>query len=252
MAFVAGLLGGILSGLFGVGGGVILVPAIGLLLGLEQQDAQGVTLAVLLLPVGLPAVLAYRKRVRIRWWLVVAIIAGFVAAVAPGAWVANALDARMLRGIFAAFVLAVALRMWGQSTRPAAAGEEGSRPPASNWNGLWIGALGGFLAGLLGVGGAIVMIPFLVSAMRLDQHEAQATTLAVMLPPIGLPGVLAYAHARHALPWGTLGLVAGGFLVGALLGARLAVRTRSATLARGFAVFLVGVSAMLAWKAWRG
>jgi uncharacterized protein len=251
MAFVAGLLGGILSGLFGVGGGVILVPAIGLLLGLQQQDAQGVTLAVLLLPVGLPAVLAYRRRVTIRWRLVGALIAGFVVAVAPGAWLANALDPRVLRGVFAVFTAGVAVRMWRQAVR-AVAPEERRAPPASDWNGLWIGALGGFLAGLLGVGGAIVMIPFLVSVVRLDQHEAQATTLAVMLPPIGLPGVLAYAHARHALPWGTLLLVAAGFLVGALLGARLAVRTRTATLARGFAVFLVAVSVMLAWKALQG
>lgn len=251
MAFISGLAAGLLSGLFGVGGGVILVPALGLLLGLGQQDAQGVTLAVLLLPIGLPAVLAYRKRVRIRWWLVAALVAGFVAAVAPGAWVANALDARLLRGIFAGFVVLVAVRMWRQVGRPPSGGEI-VRAPASDWHGLWIGAIGGFLSGLLGIGGAIVMIPFLVSVVRLDQHEAQATTLAVMLPPIGLPGVLAYAQARHELPWGTLALVAGGFLVGALLGARLAVRTRTATLARGFAVFLVGVSAMLAWKAARG
>ncbi len=251
MGFVAGLLAGMLSGLFGVGGGVILVPALGLLLGLEQQDAQGVTLAVLLLPIGLPAVLAYRKRVRIRWWLVAALVAGFVVAVAPGAWVANALDARMLRAIFAGFVVLVAVRMWRQAGRQASGGE-GARPPAGNWNGLWIGAIGGFLSGLLGIGGAIVMIPFLVSVVRLDQHEAQATTLAVMLPPIGLPGVLAYAHARHALPWETLATVGAGFLVGALVGARLAVRTRTATLARGFAVFLLGVSMMLAWKAAHG
>jgi uncharacterized protein len=251
MAFVAGLLGGILSGLFGVGGGVILVPAIGLLLGVEQQEAQGVTLAVLLLPVGLPAVLAYRKLVVIRWGLVGALIVGFVAAVAPGAWLANALEPRVLRGVFAVFVAFVATRMWRQVARPLP-GDATPRPQASNWNGLWIGALGGFLAGLLGVGGAIVMIPFLVSAVRLGQHEAQATTLAVMLPPIGLPGVLAYASARHELPWGTLALVAAGFLAGALVGARLAVRTRSATLARAFSVFLVGVAAMLAWKAWRG
>lgn len=250
MGFVAGLLAGALSGLFGVGGGVILVPSLGLLLGLDQQDAQGATLAVLLLPVGLPAVLAYRKRVTIRWRLVAAIAGGFVLSVAPGAWVANALDGRQLRAVFAIFVVGVAIRMWQQAALPPDARPRG-QGRRSDWHGVWIGALGGFLAGLLGVGGAII-IPLLASVVGLDQHEAQATTLAVMLPPIGLPGVLAYAHARHALPWGILAVVAAGFLAGALVGARLAVRTRTAVLARAFSAFLVVVAGWLAWTTLRG
>ena len=98
LALAAGLLAGLLSGVFGIGGGIVLVPLLGLLLGLGQQDAQGVTLAVLLLPIGLPAVLAYRKRVTIRWWLVAALVAGFVVAVARAPGLANALDGEQLRG----------------------------------------------------------------------------------------------------------------------------------------------------------
>jgi hypothetical protein len=252
MAFAVGLLAGLLSGLFGIGGGIVLVPLLGLLLGLGQQDAQGVTLAVLLLPIGLPAVLAYRKRVTIRWWLVAALVAGFVVAVAPGAWVANALDGRQLRGVFALFVLIVAWQMWNRLPRGASGPVEASTSARSNWNGIWIGALGGFLSGLLGGGGAIVMIPFLVSVLRLEQHEAQATTLAVMLPPVGLPGVLAYAHARDSLPWATLAIVAVGFAAGALGGAKVAVRMRTVTLARAFALFLVAMAARLAWTSLRG
>jgi uncharacterized membrane protein YfcA len=249
MAFVAGLLAGLLSGLFGVGGGIVLVPLLGLLLGLGQHDAQGVTLAVLLLPIGLPAVLAYRKRVAIRWRLVGALIAGFVLAVAPGAWVANAMDGRQLRGVFACFVLVVAWQMWRRASGSPSGAPVAGTARRSDWNGVWIGALGGFLGGLLGVGGAIVMIPFLVSVMRLDQHEAQATTLAVMLPPVGLPGVLAYASARHEMPWALLGTVAIGFAVGSLGGAQVAVRMRTEPLARAFAIFLVAAAARLAWSA---
>jgi len=252
MAFAVGLLAGLLSGLFGIGGGIVLVPLLGLLLGLGQQDAQGVTLAVLLLPIGLPAVLAYRKRVTIRWWLVAALVAGFVVAVAPGAWVANALDGRQLRGVFALFVLIVAWQMWNRLPRGASGPVGASSSARSDCNGIWIGALGGFLSGLLGVGGAIVMIPFLVSVLRLEQHEAQATTLAVMLPPVGLPGVLAYAHARDSLPWATLAIVAVGFAAGALGGAKVAVRMRTVTLARAFALFLVAMAARLAWTSLRG
>ena len=246
-----GLAGGLLSGMFGIGGGIVLVPLLGLLLGLQQQEAQGVTLAVLLLPIGLPAVLAYRKRVAIRWWLVAALVAGFVASVGLGARAANSIPERPLRVLFATLLVAVALQMWrAQGNRPSSARRSGTGH-SSNLNGLWIGAIGGFLAGLFGIGGAIVMIPLLVLVTRLEQHEAQAVTLATMLPPIGLPGVLTYAHARGTLPWVLMGMVVVGFAVGALAGARLAVRTRTGPLARAFAAFLLVVAAGLAWTALR-
>jgi uncharacterized membrane protein YfcA len=257
LAIASGAVAGILSGIFGIGGGIVLVPLLGFLLSLGQQDAQGVTLAVLLLPVGLPAVLAYRKKVAIRWWLVAALVVGFVATVAFGARAANALAEGQLRIAFAILLVAAAVQTWRRASRVASAGDgTGREDPAerapSDWNGLWIGAVGGFLAGLLGIGGGIVMIPLLVSFQRLRQHEAQATSLAVMLPPVGLPGVLEYVHERGALPWAIMVLVALGFAAGALGGARVAVRIRSAGLMRAFALLLLAVAVAFAWKASKG
>lgn len=252
MAFVVGLLGGLLSGVFGIGGGIVLVPLLGLVLGIGQKDAQGVTLAVMLLPIGLPAVLAYRRRVAIPWRLVAALIVGFVIAVGPAARVAVGMDERWLRALFAILVVVAASQAWRKSmVRPDPAPAI-PRPARGAWNGLWIGAAGGFLAGLFGVGGGIVMVPLLVFAMRLEQHEAQAVSLAMMLPPIGLPGVLAYAQARGSLPWGVLLLVAAGFSVGAFGGARLAVGIRTARLSRAFSIFLVAAAARILWTAVRG
>lgn len=252
MPFVVGLVGGLLSGIFGIGGGIVLVPLLGLVLGIGQQDAQGLTLAVLLLPIGLPAVLAYRKRVVIPWRLVGALIVGFVIAVGPGARVAVGLDERGLRALFAALVVVAAVQAWRRSTvRPGHAAAP-PHPTRSAWNGLWIGAAGGFLAGLFGVGGGIVMVPLLVLAMRLEQHEAQAVSLAVMLPPVGLPGVVEYAAARGTLPWAVLLLVAAGFAVGAFGGARVAVGIRTARLSRAFSVFLLVAAARILWTAVRG
>jgi len=252
MAFVVGLLGGLLSGVFGIGGGIVLVPLLGLVLGIGQQDAQGLTLAVMLLPIGLPAVLAYRRRVVIPWRLVAALVAGFVTAVGPGARVAVGMDERRLRALFAALVVAAAAQAWRRSVARPGQAPAPPRPERSAWNGLWIGAAGGFLAGLFGVGGGIVMVPLLVFAMRLEQHEAQAVSLAVMLPPVGLPGVLAYAQARGPLPWDILLLVAAGFAAGAFVGARLAVGIRTARLSRAFSIFLVAAAARILWTALRG
>jgi hypothetical protein len=251
MAIAAGLVAGLLSGVFGIGGGIVLVPLLGFLLGLGQQDAQGLTLAVLLLPIGLPAVLAYRKRVVIPWRLVAALIVGFVVTVGPGARVALAMDEPGLRALFAGLVVVAAIQAWRRSTGQPGQASGVPRRARSSWNGLWIGAAGGFLAGLFGVGGGIVMVPLLVAAMQLDQHEAQAVSLAVMLPPVGIPGVLAYAQARGALPWAIMALVAAGFAVGAFLGARVAVGLRTTRLSRAFSVFLLAAAARILWTAVR-
>ena len=79
MATLSGLLAGALSGVFGIGGGVVLVPMLGLVLGLGQHDAQGMTLAILLLPVGLAAVVEYHRAGYVRWRLVLPLVAGFLA-----------------------------------------------------------------------------------------------------------------------------------------------------------------------------
>lgn len=244
----AGLLAGTLSGVFGIGGGIVLVPLLGLLLGLDQHAAQGVTLAVLLLPVGLPAVLAYHRRAPLRLGLVAALVAGFVAGVGGGAQAAAWLPERPMRLLFVAFLVVVAARGFLASGGGGAPG----RPPASAWHGLWIGAVGGALSGLLGIGGGIVMVPLLAGVVGLPRHEAQGTSLATMLPPVGLPGVLVYARSQGGLQWPLVAALAAGFAVGALAGARLAARTGAGRLTRAFSVFVAAVAAALLWKAARG
>jgi uncharacterized membrane protein YfcA len=251
LAALSALFAGALSGAFGIGGGVVLVPLLGLILGLDQHDAQGVTLAILLLPIGATAVVAYHRAGAVRWRLVPPLIAGFLVGVGVGSLGANALPERALRLAFVLFLVYVAIR----NLLPSA----GSTPPrvpesprTMAWHAVWIGAGGGVASGLLGVGGAVVMIPLLVAIAGLSQHEAQGTSLATMLPPIGLPGVLVYAHAQGGLPWAVMAWVAAGFLVGGSLGARLAVRTPGPRLVRGFALFQLSVAAILLWRVVRG
>ncbi len=243
----SGILAGALSGVFGIGGGIVLVPALALLLGLDQRSAQGVTLAVLLLPVGLPAVVAYHRVAPVRWRLVAILVAGFVVGVGAGAELANVIPPRPLRATFTAFLVVMAVRTW-RGRRQATSSQE---VPYHPWHGLWIGALAGVLSGLLGIGGGVVMIGLLVSMVGISQHEAQATSLATMLPPIGLPGVIVYARHGPGLPWALLAAVAAGFLAGGWIGARVAVRVDARRLGHGFAVFLLGVAATMLWKVLR-
>jgi len=251
LSTLSGLAAGLLSGVFGIGGGVVLVPMLGLVLGLGQHDAQGMTLAILLLPVGLAAVVEYHRAGYVRWRLVLPLVAGFLLGVWLGSEAATAVPERPLRLVFVAFLVVLAVRNW------RAAGSRGgavaaAEPPAARaaaGHALWIGAVGGAASGLLGVGGAVLMIPLLVAVLGLKQHEAQGTSLAVMLPPVGLPGVLVYSAARGGLPWLVVACVAGGFLLGGAFGARVARQVKGPALIRGFSVFQLAVAAGLLVRA---
>ncbi|OFX95937.1 MAG: permease, partial [Bacteroidetes bacterium GWE2_41_25] len=100
-----------------------------------------------------------------------------------------------------------------------------------------IGIVTGVLAGLLGIGGAIVMIPALVFLMGFNQHMAQGTSLAVMLPPIGI--IAAYNYYKVGQVNLTYALIlAACFLIGSYFGSKLALNLPQATLKKIFAVLL--------------
>lgn len=241
----AGLAGGLLSGFFGVGGNVVLVPLLALALGLPQHEAQGLTLAALLPPLGLPAVWQYRRQgVPVPWKVVGLAMAGFLVSVALGGLLAQALPASGLRVAFAALLVFAARRAWrGRGAPPG--GEETLPALPRRWVALTLGAgaLAGFASGLLGIGGAIVLIPVLTGALGLTQRQAQLTSLVMLLPPIGLPAVWLYVRGQPGLPWGALLPVALGFMVGAFSGAWLSHRLPARRLERGFAL-LLGLSAL--------
>lgn len=249
-AALSGLAAGALSGMFGIGGGIVLVPMLGMLLGLGQHQAQGVSLAVMLAPIGLPAVLHYRQAgYRIRWRLVGILLGGFLVGVTGGSLLANAIPARPLRWTFIAFLLAMAFRYLAVAREPKRADPK-PEPPLRTLIafGLVIGAIGGLMSGLLGIGGGAVIIPLLALWMGLPQHEAQATSLALMLPPIGLPGVLVYAGG-HGLPWLVILFAGSGFAAGSLFGARFATGLKGRALQAVFAGFMVLLALLLAFKA---
>lgn len=241
----AGLGGGALSGLFGVGGGIVLIPLLALLLGMNQHQAQGVTLAALLLPNSLPAVLHFRSRgIPIHWPLVGALILGFLPGVWAGAKIANRIPEGPLRIGFVCFLLILAARTFLQK-RSAPNTEAALQPPPPWAPGLLIGLIGGTCGGLLGIGGGVVMIPLMVIWLKLPQHEAQLASIAVLLPPVGLPGVLVYAQSQSSFPWLVLVGLALGFQIGAYGGARVATRMVGSRLQKIFAVVMVAMAVML-------
>lgn len=106
-----GVLAGILSGLVGVGGGVIMVPLLVLLLGFNQHQAQGTSLAVLVVPVTAVAVYTYHKEGFIDWRYVGIIALFFVIGGYFGSKIAVSLDQKMLKKVFGFILLLIAGKM---------------------------------------------------------------------------------------------------------------------------------------------
>jgi len=111
-----------------------------------------------------------------------------------------------------------------------------------------LGLFAGTLSGLIGIGGGIVIIPILVFLFGFTQHQAQGTTLALMIPPIGLLAALEYYRAGQ-VDLKAAGLVCIGFFVGGLIGAKLAVGVPDEVLKKIFGVILLLVGLrMIFWK----
>ena len=103
------------------------------------------------------------------------------------------------------------------------------------------GFLTGIIGGLFGVGGGEIFIPLLVYVFGFSQHQAQGTSLAVLLPPIGLLAALRYYRAGH-VDFSVAGLLALGFFLGAFVGAVVATRIEGHILRKLFGAFLFLIS----------
>ena len=103
---------------------------------------------------------------------------------------------------------------------------------------LLIGLVSGAFSGLLGIGGGIIIIPALIYIFKMSQQNAQGTTLALMVLPIGLLAAITYYKAGHVNLTVAL-LVALGFFFGGLIGANIALSIPNEVLRKIFAVALI-------------
>jgi uncharacterized membrane protein YfcA len=106
---------------------------------------------------------------------------------------------------------------------------------------LLLGLLAGVLSGLLGIGGGIIVVPVLILLFGFSQHTAQGTTLAMMVPPIGLLAAWAY-YSKGFVDVKVAGLMCIGFFIGGFFGAKFASAIPATMLTRLFGVAMLIVS----------
>ena len=104
-----------------------------------------------------------------------------------------------------------------------------------------LGLVAGLLSGLIGIGGGVIIVPALVYVFGLTQHQAQGTTLALLVPPIGFLAAMEYFKAGY-VDLKIAGLVCLGFFLGGLFGAKFAIELPEETLRRAFGVVLFVVA----------
>lgn len=249
---IVGLVAGVLSGMFGIGGGVVIVPILTSFFGFTLQQAVGTSLAALLMPVGIFAVIEYYRAGKLKIGVSLLVAVGLLVGALFGARLALGLPTDTLQKLYALFLLYAAWRFaeprkwfaeWQQSRRGIAAPKaEIEAVLTAPWYTLLALGLGaGVISGMFGVGGGIVIVPALVGLLRFDQKLAVGTSLGALLLPVGLGGVIEYYNAG-LLDLGAALAVALGLLVGALFGARVALGLSSTTIKRLYGVFLLFVA----------
>lgn len=106
---------------------------------------------------------------------------------------------------------------------------------------LLLGLIAGCLSGLIGIGGGVIIVPALVILFGFSQHLAQGTTLALLVPPIGILGALTY-YQHGYVDLKTAAIVCAGFFIGSLVGAKLATGIPNDLLERIFGIALLVIA----------
>ncbi|MEP6482784.1 MAG: sulfite exporter TauE/SafE family protein [Rhodoglobus sp.] len=240
-----GVIGGLLSGAFGVGGGIVMVPLLILLAKLDQRHASATSL-VAIVPAAIAGTVSYALIGQVNVLVAVLIAAGGVVGSLIGARLLRTLSIRWLRWLFIALLLVVVVRLFLEV--PQRAGVI-VLTPVSIPGLVVLGLAMGIASGLFGIGGGIVVIPVLVSLFGAGDLLAKGTSLLAIIPG-AVTGTIANARAGFVdvVDGAIVGVTAalasfGGVALASMLSPRLATIL--------FAVLLLAATAQLMVRAIR-
>ena len=237
-----GLVAGFLSGLFGVGGGILIVPALVLLLGFSQRLAHGTSLAAVL-PIALSSLTSYALEDKVDWAVGALLAIGAVMGAVIGTHILHRLPHDLLAMAFSVLLAATAIRLLFDHS------EGTGRADLTVLGALLlvvVGLITGVLAGLLGVGGGIFVVPAMVVGYGIPAAIAKGTSL-FMIVPTSMMGTWrnrkkGNADLRVAAILGLAGVVS------AFVAGKIAVGMSEALSNVLFSILLLFVAARMMWQ----
>lgn len=173
-----GIAGGVLSGLFGIGGGTIIVPALALWLSMPQKLSAGTSVAAIL-PSAVVGAITYAIQGNMNWIAGILLAVGIVVGAQVGTYLLARLPVSAIQWAFMAFLGVIIVSLWFIVP---------SRDDALEISVLSVvflivvGFITGILSGILGVGGGIVVVPVLMFFFGANDLEAKGTSLLMMIP----------------------------------------------------------------------
>jgi hypothetical protein len=238
-AALIGFASGVASGAVGIGGAILSTPGIRWALDVPAVIAVGTTLPVIV-PSAITGVIAYVRTgfVETRAAVITA-LAGSTFAIL-GALVTDVVQGELLLVATAVLILVLAYRMLPRDDDED--GDVVARFEPTVPVLLVVGAVSGFVSGLLGVGGGVILVPVLSGLLRFPIKSAIGTSLAVVAAQ-AIPGTLTHWRLGH-IDWAIAGGLVIGVVPGARIGSRLAIATEDRKL-RVFVAVALGVLALI-------
>ena len=228
-----GLLSGFLSGMFGIGGGIVIVPLLVMLAKFPRKLAAGTSLGAIV-PAALVGVASYAAVGNVDWIVALILVVGSVIGAQVGAHLLHKLPVLAIRWAFIVFLAAVAVSLFFVVPSREAEFE------LHVWSAVGLVVLGfitGVLSGILGVGGGIVIVPMLILLFGLSDVVAKGTSLAMMIPT-AISGSIGNLRRKNVDIVAAL-IVGLGACVTTALGAAAAIALDPRTASIIFGVFLV-------------
>jgi uncharacterized membrane protein YfcA len=240
-----GLVAGLLSGGFGVGGGIVLVPLL-LAVGFDRHRSHATSLASIF-PIAIAGALSFALAGNVELGLGVAVGVGGVVGSIVGASVMNKLSTRSLSIFFGLIILVAGIRMIF-STDPL--------PGAAGFNDLTLGLIAfgiglgsGFFAGVAGIGGGIVIVPATVLLLGFTQYEAQGTSLLAIILTSAAATVINRKNRRVRLGDAVVVGLAGA--TGSVVASQVALGTDGDLLSAMFGILAVIISGRTLYRAFK-
>jgi uncharacterized membrane protein YfcA len=232
LGILAGFAAGILSGLFGVGGGIVTTPAVNVLLGGTAIQAVATPLPVIF-PTSLVGAYTYAKAGEASFRAARWAVGPGLAGAALGAYLTEFTDAHLLLLATAVLLAWTALQVI-RGRRTATPWRVGATP---GWRYAAIGLGAGLVSGLLGVGGGIVMVPAFTVLLGMPLKRALGTSL-VVISALVVPGTIVHAWLGN-IDWAIFLALTIGVIPGARIGALVAIGARERTLRMTVGLFLL-------------